>query len=883
MKRLALIGTVSLLLAISAMRAGSRNAYPLPEERGTAGIFASLQKLPVYARVLETTAHPDDENSGTLTWLSRKYHAQTALFCLTRGEGGQNILGPEKYDALGLLRTGELREACRYYGTDLYFGKVLDFGFSKTAEETLSKWGHQKTLEDMVQFIRQWRPTVLISRFQGSAADGHGHHQAAGILTREAFLAAADPNKFPEQLNGGLQPWLVKKFYISIGMPGEPASTGTARVPVGDYDPTLGLSYREIAAEGYSRHRSQGNGAGSSLPGIAYEYFRPADSASGIQNRDKDFFDSIGTSLNSILDLAGSEKNTVLFLLEDLAATEKTAMDAIGAFKIAHPENSAAAAARGVAILTRSIEKVESSAISPAAKAPVLQALRAKLLDFQNAASAVLGIYMVARSEDLTGTPGEKEQVTVYFYNRGSEPVKLKKLTLATDAGTVTPANTNPGLDNQAGGSTATHRFTVEIGRDAKGTEQFWHLQNSGEARYKTSPTADEFAPFGEPEVRAEAVYVFRDIEIPIRAIVQAQAGNQVRGADFTEFQIVPALSLVLNPDYKIAPILPKPGEYEFRISVLNNLKSGSRGTLKLLASSGWSVRPAEAQFALSRKGETYSAGFFVQVPAGAKPGDYPVQAIATVNGREYRNGYQVISYPENWTRNFYLPARSKIEVFDIKTTSNLTVGYIPGAGDEIPEAIEQLGVKLQTISASELALGDLSRFSAIVTGIRAYNVNEDLKANNQRILDYVNRGGTLIVQYVRPEQARNAAPSFPFGPYPMTVSDSERITVEDSPIKILDPSNPIFNQPNKISEADFQGWVQERGLYFMSKWDSQYQALLSGHDPGEESKMGGMLISKYGKGNYIYTGYAWFRQLPAGVPGAFRIFANMISLGRRQ
>jgi LmbE family N-acetylglucosaminyl deacetylase len=882
MRKLGCISAVSLLLVISGIKAGGRNAYPLPEERGTAGIFASLQKLPVYVRVLETTAHPDDESSGTLTWLSRKYHAQAALFCLTRGEGGQNILGPEKYDALGLLRTGELREACKYYGTDLYFGKVLDFGFSKTAEETLSKWGRQETLGDMVQFIRQWRPTVLISRFQGSSADGHGHHQAAGILTREAYLAAADPNKFPEQLNGGLQPWQVKKFYISSGMQGGSASEGTARVPIGDYDPILGLSYREIAAEGYSLHRSQGNGAGSSLPGTAYEYFRPADSKSGIQSKGNDFFDSIDTSLNSILDLAGNEKNGVPFLREDLAATERTALDAIGAFQIAHPENSAASVARGISYLTRSIERVESSAISPSAKAPLLQALRAKLLDFQNAASAVLGIYMVARSEDLTGAPGEKEQVTVYFYNRGSTPIRLRKLTLAAASGTVTPANTNPRLDDQAGGSTATHRFNVEIARDARGTEQFWHLENPRNARYKTSPTADEFAPFGDPEIMAEAVYVFQDIEIPIRAIVRAQAGNQMRGADFTEFQIVPALSLVLDPDFKIAPVLPKPKEYEFRVSILNNLKSGSRGTLRLQVSSGWHVRPLESQFALSRKGETYSASFFVQAPAGTQPNDYPVQAIAMINGQEFRNGYQVISYPENWTRNFYRPARSKIEVFDIKTTSNLTVGYIPGAGDEVPAAIEQLGVKIQTISAPELAFGDLSRFSAIVTGIRAYNVNEDLKANNQRLLDYVNRGGTLIVQYVRPEQARNAAPSFPFGPYPMTVSDSERITAEDSPVKILDPASPIFNQPNKITEADFQGWVQERGLYFMSKWDSHYKPLLSGHDPGEEPKDGGMLMAQYGKGNYIYTGYAWFRQLPAGVPGAFRIFANMISLGRR-
>jgi LmbE family N-acetylglucosaminyl deacetylase len=881
MKKYWWICSISLLLAIVGIKAGSRNTYPLPEDRGTAGIFASLQKLPVYVRVLETTAHPDDENSGTLTWLSRRYHAQTALFCLTRGEGGQNILGPEKYDALGLLRTGELREACKYYGVDLYFGKVLDFGFSKTAEETLAKWGHQETLGDMVQFIRQWRPAILISRFQGSSADGHGHHQAAGILTREAFTAAADPGKFPEQLSRGLQPWLVQRFYVSgMAAPAESGS-GTVRVPVGDYDPILGLSPREIAAEGYSMHRSQGDGTSASLPGNAFEFFRTAASSLRIAEED-DFFNSIDTSLASIFELAGIEKNAITFLRDDLDATAKSALDAINSFQVSHPEKSAAAVAKGITILTRSIEKVESSSISAAAKAPLMQALNSKLLDFQNAAHAVLGISLVARSEDLTGVPGEKEQVTVYFYNRGPVPVQLRKLTLATISGTVAPANSNPRPDAQAGGSSTTYRFSVEIAKDAKATEQFWHLENGRDARYKTSPAANEFAPFGEPEIRAEAVYDFQDSKIPISTAVQGQAGNPIRGSDFTEFQIVPALSLVLDPDFRIAPVLPKPKEYELRVSIINNQKSGSKGTLKLLANSGLRVRPDEAQFSISRKGETYSTSFFVQVPAAAKPGDYTVQAIATMNGQEFRTGYQVISYPENWTRNFYRQARSKIEVFDIKTPSNLAVGYIPGAGDEVPQAMEQLGIKIQTVSASELAFGDLSRFSAIVTGIRAYNVNEELKTNNQRILDYVNRGGTLIVQYVRPEQTRNATPSFPFGPYPMTVSDSERITVEDSPITILDPSNPIFNRPNKITEADFQGWVQERGLYFMSKWDSRYKPLLSGHDPGEEAKNGGMLIAHYGKGTYIYTGYAWFRQLPTGVPGAFRIFANMLSLGRK-
>ncbi len=324
-------------------------------------------------------------------------------------------------------------------------------------------------------------------------------------------------------------------------------------------------------------------------------------------------------------------------------------------------------------------------------------------------------------------------------------------------------------------------------------------------------------------------------------------------------------------------------GQCKFRITVLNNKKGEAHGTLKLQSGS-WQVQPAEAEFKLSRKGEIFTTSFVVQIPAAAKSGDYPVEAVATVNGQEFRRGYHAISYPENWTRNFYFPAESTIERFEVKTAPNLTVGYIPGAGDDVPGALEQLGVKVQMLSAADLAFGDLGRFPVIVTGIRAYNVNEDLRANNGRLLDYVHRGGTLIVQYVRPIErpARGSAGSpFLFGPYPMSVSESDRITVEDSPVKILDPGNPVFSRPNKITETDFSGWVQERGLCFMDTWDSNYQALLSGNDPGDKPQNGGMLYTQYGKGHYIYTAYAWFRQLPAGVPGAFRIFANMLSLGQ--
>jgi LmbE family N-acetylglucosaminyl deacetylase len=872
---------ILLMIAFSGLKAGNHNAYPLPEDRGTAGTLAALEKLPVYVQVLQTTAHPDDESAGTLTWLSRKFHAETALFCLTRGEGGQNILGSEKYSALGIARTGELREACRYYGTDLYFGTVLDFGFSKTAEETLSKWGRDATLEEMVRFIRRLRPTIILSRFQGSPADGHGHHQAAGILTLEAFRAAGDPQKFPQQILNGLQAWQPKKLYVSSfggdAAPGGMGSSGntggwTVRVPVGDYDPVLGRSYREIASEGYSKHRTQGDGASFSPPGQAYEYFKLVDSTVEIKAKEDSFFDSIDASLNAIFELAGNEKSGIPFLHEDLIAVSQAASDALGAFRASSPEKSADAVAKGIDRLTESIRKIEASSLSSPTKEILNSALGTKRADFQRALSAVLGIYCIVKSEDSTGIPGEKESVTVCFYNRGNETVSLKDIHLKAP-GNVVPANSNSPFGSLAAGESAQYRYSIEISHDAHATESFWHVDD-GSARYQISKTQkNEFAPFGEPEMGAEATYRYQNTEASIAATAEAQTGDPIRGADFTEFQIVPALSLTLEPDLVIAA---GPDKQDFRVSVLNNRKGEAQGTLKLSCPKGWKVQPPESTFKFSRKGDTSTARFDVQVPPGTAAGNYPVEAIATMDGQEFRQGYRVVSYPENWTRNVYSRALSTVKKFEIQVAPHLTVGYVPGAGDDVPAALEQLGVKIETLSASDLAFGDLSRFHAIITGIRAYNVNEDLKANNQRLLDYVQKGGTLIVQYVRPT---GRGTPFLFGPYPMNVSDSDRITVEESPIRILDPMNPIFNQPNKISEADFQRWVQERGLYFMNTWDPQYKALLSGNDPGEEPKNGGMLYVQYGKGHYIYTGYSWFRQLPAGVPGAFRIFANMLSL----
>ncbi len=886
---LALVFLVALLSVGS--QAGNRNAYPLPEDRGTAGVLATLEKLPVFVRVLNITSHPDDESSGLLTWLARRAHARTALLSLTRGDGGQNVLGDEKYEAMGLVRTSELLEACKIYGAELYFTTVFEFGFSKSAEETLSKWGHDATLEEVVRFIRTWRPTIVISRFQGNSRDGHGHHQTAGLMAHEAFRAAGDQARFPEQSMQGLRPWQAKKLYRnSPREEADPSQSGatsanqakpewTLRLDVGAYDPLLGRSYREIGSEGYSKHRSQGSGASFSLPGRSFDYFKLIDSTVGAQNKEESFFDSIDTSLMAITELAGAEGESLPFLREDLKSVQDAADEALRAFQPRQHAASAAEAAKGLAILTELIRKVQNARISQSTREVLQDALGEKRNDFQHAVNATLGIYLTARTDEATAVPGQKIPVAVTFFNRGSEKVELKRVTLWTPEGWISSLPAGPPLGEIAPGEQAILKHGVNIPKNAKVTEPFWYRALKDDTRYQTRPTKDIFAPFDEPEITAQATYRYQNAEVSIASPTTAQVNDPIRGVDFRDFQVVPALSVVLKPAFMVSPISPHEQTRQFQVAILSNERSSVNGNVSIRTPSGWRVEPATAPFTLSRKGETFTASLTIHVPPGTREGTFPVEAVATMAGQEFRRGYAVISYSENWTRHLYSPSRAELKTFDVKVAPNLTVGYVMGAGDEVPSSLEQLGVKVQMLSASDLAYGDLSRFSTLVTGVRAYNLNEDLKRNNQRLLKYVEQGGTLIVQYNTPIGGRNSP--FPYAPYSMTTSASDRITVEDSPLKILDTRNPVFLMPNKISGADFAGWVQERGLYFMNQWDSKYTPLLSGNDPGEDSKNGGMLFARFGKGYYIYTAYAWFRQLPAGVPGAFRIFANMLSLGK--
>jgi hypothetical protein len=418
----------------------------------------------------------------------------------------------------------------------------------------------------------------------------------------------------------------------------------------------------------------------------------------------------------------------------------------------------------------------------------------------------------------------------------------------------------------------------VTVPAGAPVTEPFWFREGPTAARYRTRPTRSRFAPFEDPLVRARATYRYAGAEISVEEPVRARIDDPLRGVDFRDLQVMPPLAVAVSPELAVVPAAAEPRRREFRVSLESQAGAAQSGQVRLEAPSGWHVEPERADFRIARRGEAVALPFRVTIPPGAT-GDFTLAAVATAGGREYRRSQRLISRPENWTRYLYGPAAAAVKVFPVEVAAGLVVGYVPGAGDEVAPALENLGVRVRMLSADDLAGADLAGFAAIVTGVRAYNVNAALQAHYRRLLDYVERGGTLIVQYNRPGGGDGGA--FPYGPYPAAIASGDRITDEASPVEMLDPGHAVWTRPNRITPADFDGWVQERGLYFLRRWDPGYRPLLAGHDPGEPPLRGGMLLARHGRGTYVYTAYAWFRQLPAGVPGAYRIFANLLSLGR--
>jgi len=879
-------------------------------ESNASEVWRALQRLQTTATVLHTVAHPDDENGSLLTWLSRSQGVRTGLYSTTRGEGGANLIGPELFDGLGIVRTEEHRAAARYYGVDLFFSRAVDFGYSKRLDETLEKWDYQMLLEDMVRLIREYRPDVIISRFQGNRRDGHGHHQASGVVSLEAFRVAGDANRFPEHIAEGLQPWQPKKLYITRSRwrrsADDTVETPTLKIDTGEYNALLGVSYHQIARKGLSYQRSQGAGQTRAAKGAAVSELRLVDTTlpkTGAALRHGDLalqdvgesslFDGIDTTIMGMAELAGLPE-----LRADFTHLQQSVDAALETFDARHPWTIVSHLAKGLKTTRGLIERIQSIAIEEAIRKHLLFLLANKEQEFMTAANTALGLSLevLVQPERAEGTmfpspqtfavaiPGQRFSIAMRMVNPTPVVAEFVNASLQAPEGWgIHRVQTDQGESEKPRLQTnevVSIPFEVEVPSHAAYTRPYWNRASEyHDAVYTLDSPTFRFLPFAPPEVHGILTYRVEGVGFTMMQPAQTISINRPWGERRRLLTVAPPISLSVSPRIGVIPIQRGKEAQHFTttVEVLNNVKGEAKGVVALQLPEGWTTSPENAPFAFTHDGASRTFTFSVSAQHVEAGKSYIIQAAGTYDGEAYTTGYQTIDYPDLEPRHLYYPATMTLHSIDVQLPSNLKVGYVMGVGDKVPEALQQIGVDVQLLDREKLRTGNLNQFDTILIGIRAYAVRRDLIAYNSRLLDYVHKGGNLIVQYQTPEF--DAAP---FGPYPYTMGRRpEEVSEEDAQVSILEPDNLIFHHPNRIIAADFDGWVEERGSKFLTEWHPNYQALLTCNDREQEPQHGGFLYAPYGRGTYIYAAYAFYRQLPAGVAGAYRLFANMISLGK--
>jgi LmbE family N-acetylglucosaminyl deacetylase len=828
-----------------------------------AAAYESLLRLRTTATVLHITAHPDDEDGGLLTWLARAQGVRTGLLTLTRGEGGSNLIGPEQFDALGLLRTDELLAADRYYGVDQFFTRAADFGFSKRLDETFEHWGKENVLRDCVRVVRLYRPDVIVSRFAGDARDGHGNHQAAGVLSAEVFKAAADPEQFADQFREGLRPWKVRKLYRSA----RPNDPGAIRIDTGAYDPMIGMSYAQIASIGLSFQRSQGSGTRRARPGPAISAVTLAESRIADKPpQEATLFDGMDTSLRALGDLAPALNLGVV-----LAEIDKDVAHAIDEFDARDPSRvldpHIVPALRNLRAVIRN---VSDSSLEEDVKYDLLFRLRNKEDEFMRAGNLLAGISLEVTADPRGPvTPGQKFRITSALTNRSL--AKIENVELGLSVRGQIQFSAKPGQCDLLGyNERFEQQFEASAADDAESTRPYFSRKDPyRENLYHDDQAQYAGLPYAPPQIVGTATYRVGGVRFNYSQPAQNAEGQLL--------SIAPAISVTMAPAIGVIPRPQPTATLPVRAEILSNVDGPADVKVHLELPAGWKApSPAEMQLHFKHSGEVQDAEFLVSVPQMSARMNI-VAAIAEYAGKQYREGYQTIAHSDLETRNLYRPAMATLTGVDVRVAPRVKVGYIMGSGDSVPEALTQLGIQPQLLSATDLAQSNLSEFDSIVVGIRASALRPDYAAHYSRLLDYVKGGGHLIVEYQTPEFDQ-----IPFGPYPLKMgSHAEEVTEEDAKITILDPSNPLFNTPNKITVADFDGWVEERGSKFMTEWDPQYKPLIECHDRDQPPQRGGMLQAHYGKGTFTYVALALYRQLPAGVPGAYRLLANLVGAGK--
>jgi LmbE family N-acetylglucosaminyl deacetylase len=808
-------------------------------DRGVVDLWKAIKPLTTIASAMNTGAHPDDEHSAMLAYLSLGKGVDTYSIIANRGEGGQNEIGSELGNALGIIRTRELQEASKLTNVTLEIlseqinDPIFDFGFSKSPDETLTKWGEQVVYERLIRKIRELRPDVVIPAFLNEPST-HGHHRAINVITVKAFKDAADPNVFPQHMQMGLHPWQIKKLYV----PGQKDSH-TVSVPVGEYDEIYGASYLQLGEESRFMHKSQGMGRHYD-EGPSFSYYTLEKSIVPAKKKEKDFFEGIAYTFE---DLArevsgkpGGEK-----VAQDLRTLQKDSQEVIAAYP--RFADVAREVHEMLADVNQAMSDVRGSKLDEATKVDLLHRLEGKQKQLNRASAEALSLVVKVKPEAGELVAGQTTKVTVTVYNGGRVNVKNVTLTLNVPNGWRAKPLGETRFEQVGYNQTAAVTYEVSVPKDAP-----------------------LFHPYEPPKVTADVIY----------SAFGTTASNHAEPANAVA--VLPSFALSLTPGATVLNTLKPEQPIPVKVTVRNYHPGAAQTDVSLQVPEGWAVEPAAQPLQFAAKGETKSVAFTVKPSAAVEQGKYTVTAVARSGSSESRHGAQVINYPHIGKTYFVQPAELTIQAFDLKVPEGLKVGYVSSGFDNIDQYLEQVGVHVTRLSAKDIESGDLSQYDTIVLGIRAYGFRPELIPSNGRLLKYVENGGNLVVQYHKPEDKWKPE----LAPYPITIGTpliEWRVTDETSKVTILAPDHPIFQQPNKITEEDWNNWIQDRSAYNPSKWGDEYVELISNGDPGEKEFTGTFLTANYGKGTYTYSSLVWYREIPALVPGAIRMFVNMISL----
>ena len=821
----------SLGLWIGAVGAAVGQFTP-PGTGGVAALAGALKQLGANKRVLVIGAHPDDEDTELLAILSRGMGVRAAYLSLSRGEGGQNLIGPELGPELGIIRTEELLAARQLDGARQFFTRAYDFGFSKTADETFRFWPRDSLLVDVLAVIRRFRPQIVVSIFSGTPRDGHGQHQVAGIVARQAFETLRDSS------------WGPVKLYRAAW-----SDTGatTLRLDGGALDPLAGRSYHQIAMAGRSRHRSQDMGqferAGPSVDRLAFVEWR--DGRRGTKDGDG-LFAGVDTVLH------GRARYVALL---DSARVRL------------NPSRPAAI----VPLLVRALRELGRGTVGET-DAEQRESL-------EHALAAAAGVAIDGFVDDGVVIPGERLEVEATVWNAGAGGVTLDGIDVTAPPGWKVErldAATSPVPQ----GALATRRFAVTVAPDAPRSQPYFlrHPLAGGLYDWTGTPADWRGLPFEPSLVEMAARLTIAGQPVTLRREVVYRYRDQGIGEVRRPIVVTQPFDVAVTPDLVVWPIDGAAGgPRHFTITVTNRARGPAATQVVVTPPSGWAAAPAES-LSFQREDEAKSLTVTVALPPGARPGVYALQAAAVTAGERKEGALAVIDYPHIRPRPVAHASTAELRAARIALPAVTRVGYVRGASDRVPEALQAVGVPLELLGPDTLARGDLSRYDAIVIGSRAYEVDAALVASNGRLLDYARTGGLVIVQYQQYPFVNGN-----FAPYRLSIArPHDRVTDETAPVTERDAAHRVFHVPNEIGPDDWAGWVQERGLYFAHDWDAAYTPLLETHDPGEPPLFGGLLVAAVGQGTYVYTGLSFFRQLPAGVPGAYRLFANLLALGKR-